>query len=38
MDEMIFKLEAAGLQLEAEDDMDGVLGVLIERRNDKKIL
>jgi hypothetical protein len=32
IDYMIVKLEEAGLQLEAEDDVAGFLGVLIERR------
>jgi hypothetical protein len=36
--EMIVKLEEAGLQLEAEDDVAGFLGVLIERLNDETII
>jgi hypothetical protein len=35
---MIIKLEEAGLQLEAEDDVAGFLGVLIERRDDGTLL
>jgi hypothetical protein len=38
IDEMIVKLEEAGLQLEAEDNVDGFLGVLIECWNDGTIL
>jgi hypothetical protein len=38
IDEMIVRLEEAGLQLEAEDDVAGFLGVLIERPNDGTIL
>jgi hypothetical protein len=38
IDDMIVKLEAAGLQLEAEDDVAGVLGVLIEGREDGALL
>jgi hypothetical protein len=37
-DEMIVKLEASGLSLEAEDDIAGFLGVLIESRGDGTIL
>jgi hypothetical protein len=32
IDEMIVKLEVSGLSMEAEDDVAGFLGVLIERR------
>jgi hypothetical protein len=35
---MIVNLEAAGLQLEAEYDVAGFLGVLIERREDGTLL
>jgi hypothetical protein len=38
IDEMIVKLEASGLSMEAEDDVAGFLGVLIERRGDGTIL
>jgi hypothetical protein len=38
IDEMIVKLEESGLSLEAEDDVAGFLGVLIERRDDGTIL
>jgi hypothetical protein len=38
IDEMIVKLEASGLIMEAEDDVAGFLGVLIERRGDGTIL
>jgi hypothetical protein len=34
IDDMIFKLEEAGLQLEPEDYVAGFLGVLIEHSND----
>jgi hypothetical protein len=35
---MIVNLEEAGLQLEAEDDVAGFLGVLIERKYDRTII
>jgi hypothetical protein len=38
IDEMIVKLEASFLSLEAEDDAAGFLGVLIERRGEGTIL
>jgi hypothetical protein len=38
IDEMIVKLEASGLSMEAEDDVAGFLGVLIERRADGTLL
>jgi hypothetical protein len=38
IDEMIVNLEEAGMQLEAEDDVAGFLGVLIERWEDGTIL
>jgi hypothetical protein len=38
IDEMIINLEEAGLKLEAEDDVAGFLGVLIERRYDGTLL
>jgi hypothetical protein len=38
IDEMIVMLEASGLSMEAEDDVAGFLGVLIERRGDGTIL
>jgi hypothetical protein len=38
IDEMIVKLEASCLSMEAEDDVAGFLGVLIERRGDGTLL
>jgi hypothetical protein len=38
IDDMIVKLEEAGLQFEAEDGIAGFLGVLIEHQNDRTIL
>jgi hypothetical protein len=38
IDEMIVKLEASGLSMEAENDVARFLGVLIERRGDGTIL
>jgi hypothetical protein len=35
---MIVKLEASGLNMEAEDDVAGFLGVLVERRGDGTLL
>jgi hypothetical protein len=38
IDEMIVKLEASGLSMEAEEDVAGFLGMLIEPRGDGTML